>query len=95
MSHFHVLPLLLVSVCLLGISSERHQPTFHRTGRWVDLVRLTGWLGISAAYLLAISSWSFAIGTIFFTGHASLCCGITYLLLISHSQIRAWILARR
>tara|TARA_R110001599_G_scaffold353676_1_gene595050 strand:- start:77038 stop:77319 length:282 start_codon:yes stop_codon:yes gene_type:complete len=90
MTHIFLQALLLMSCGLFAISSERHRHSFLLKHHAALLtVKIFAWVMLSIALYFSQLKCGWALGLVYFTGHASFACGFIHFTLIANKRIKS------
>lgn len=90
MTHVWLQALLLISCALFAVGSERHRHDFFLKYRAALLTtKMFAWVMLSIALYFAQLKFRWALGSVYFTGHASFACGVIHIALIVSERFRA------
>lgn len=88
MTHLLLQILMLLSCACFAISSERHRFDFFLELHSRRLaIKWLAWAMLAVSFYFSQLKFGTALGSVYFTGHASFACGVIHLLLITRKRL--------
>ncbi|AMM24443.1 DUF3325 domain-containing protein [Variovorax sp. PAMC 28711] len=85
MTHLLTFVLCLSGFMALALATERQQEILFARVLEAPAARgwrVFGWSALTVALIVAVHHWGWAFGLVVYSGHTSVCAGLTYLALV-------------